>query len=105
VSLPFVDIALVWGLAGAVEGRSTLSVAFLVGGLANTLSIGGSVTVRTVEIAGVILGANRDRVIGVVAVASSILHLQAWVTSACRSSRQESPIKWEIGDPSDSPDW
>jgi len=88
VSLPFVEIALVWGLAGAAEGRSALSVTFLVGGLADTLSVGGSVTVRTVEIAGVILGANRDRVIWVVAVSSSILHLQVWVTSVCRSSQQ-----------------
>ena len=53
--LPLVEVSLLWGLAGAVGERSTLSVTFLVGGFANTLSAVLSVTVVAVEVTGVVL--------------------------------------------------
>jgi len=78
VFLPLVGITFPWALAGAVRGRSTLSVAFLEGGLAYTFSIVGSITVRAVEVTRIALGANRGRVIGIAAAASSLLDLQIW---------------------------
>jgi len=58
VPLPLVEVALGWGLAGAVGERSTLSVALRIGGLADTLSTVGSVTVVAGEATGVVLGTN-----------------------------------------------
>jgi len=75
VPLPLIVVALTRGLAGAgVEGPA-LSVTFFVGGLANAFSIVGSVTVRAVEVTGIVTGASGSCVIWVVAVASTFLHL------------------------------
>ena len=74
--LPLVEVALVWGLAGAVGERSTLSVAFRIGGLANTLSAVGSVTVVAGETTGVVLGTNQGRMVRATTVASLRRYLQ-----------------------------
>lgn len=68
--LPPVEVALLWGLTGAVGERSTLSVAFRIGGLANTLSAVGSVTVVAGEAAGVVFGTNQGRMVRTTTVAS-----------------------------------
>jgi hypothetical protein len=68
--LPLVEVALAWGLAGAEGGRSTLSVAFRIGGLANTLPAVGSVTVDAGEATRVVLGTNRGRMVRASTVAS-----------------------------------
>lgn len=86
--LPLVGVAFPWALAGAVEGRSALSVAFLEGGLAYTFSIVGSVTVRAFEATRITLGANRGRVIGVAAAVSPFLYLQMWRSADGGVARQ-----------------
>jgi len=68
--LPLVEVALLWGLTGAVGERSTLSVAFRIGGLANTLSAVGSVTVAAGEATGVVFGTNQGRMVRTTTVAS-----------------------------------
>ena len=70
VPLPLINVTLVWGLAGAVGERSTLSIALLVGGLANTLSAVGGVTVVASEVTRVVLGANQGRMVRATTVAS-----------------------------------
>ena len=68
--LPLVEVALVWGLAGAGGERSALPVTFLVGGFANTLSAVGGVTVVASEVTGVVLGTNQGRMVRATTVAS-----------------------------------
>ena len=90
IPLPLGWITLLWGLAGAVGERSTHSATFLVGGFTNTLPLRRCVTVRTLETTRVILGANRLRVIRVVAVLSALCYLQTRGTEGeilCQSSR------------------
>lgn len=70
VPLPLVNVTLVWGLAGAVGERSTLSIALLVGGLANALSAVGSVTVVASEVARVVLGTDQGGMVRAATVAS-----------------------------------
>lgn len=98
--LPLVRVTLLWGLAGAAGRRSALSVAFLVGGFANTFSIFLRVTVRTFEAARIVLGANWGTVIGVVAIASPILYLQRGAPMVrWHVSHRDitNPIGWRIG--------
>ena len=92
VPLPLVEVALGWGLAGAVGERSALSVTLRIGGLANTLSAVGSVTVVTGEATGVVLGTNQGRMVRATTVASLRRYLQfqrsADDGTMCQSSLQ-----------------
>lgn len=97
VPLPLVGVTLARGFAGAVGGRSTLSVTFLVGGFANALPLQRRVTVRTVEATWIVLGASRRRVIGVVA-GLSIFYLQTGSADdemLCQQSRRQEPDRAE----------
>jgi len=67
VFLPLVGVTLVRTFTGAGGVRPTLSGTLLEGRLADTLSIGGGVTVRAGKVTGIALGTNRARVVGVVA--------------------------------------
>jgi len=96
--LPFVGITLGWGLAGAVGERSARPSTLLKGRLANALSIGRSVTVRAAEIAGIMRGANWDRMIWVVAVVSSTRYFIGHIIRNLRiSNDQRSRHKNRVG--------
>jgi hypothetical protein len=71
--LPFVCITLGRNLAGAAVGASTSPVALLLGEVADTFPAALRVSIRTVEVARILLAANRSRVVGVVAVAPAFL--------------------------------
>jgi len=83
VPLPFVDVTLVWGLAGAVGERSTLSIAFVVGRLANTLSAPGSVTVVAGETTRIVPGTDQGCVVRAAAVSSLGRYLRAPMVAQC----------------------
>ena len=76
ILLPLVCITFGRCLAGTDGERSTYSTTFLVGGFANAFPLPRRVTVRTVEGTRIVLGANRGRVIGIVAVLSPLFYLQ-----------------------------
>ena len=84
-----------WGLAGAVGERSTLSVALLVGGLANALSAVGSVTVVAGEVTRIVLGTNQGRMVRTTTVASLGRYLPEGTPTTTRCvSHHDSGEEW-----------
>lgn len=75
-SLPLVDVTLLWVVAGAGLEESALSGTLLVGRVADTLSTVLSVTVRASEVTGIVRGTDQGRMVGAIAVASSLRYLE-----------------------------
>ena len=75
-SLPLVDVTLLWVVAGAGLEESTLSGTLLVGRVADTLSTVLSVTVRASEVTRIVRRTDQGRMVGAIAVASSLRYLK-----------------------------
>jgi len=96
--LPLVEVTFVWGVAGAGVGISTLSVALFEGGLANTLSAIGSVTVVASEVTRIVRGTNQGCVVWTTTVASLRRHqVGEEARDLCRANDRRSRYKKGVG--------